>query len=492
MAGAGRHFRAAPHRSWGQRIALGFGAVFTVTCLGLASVVAYVYAKVGQLVRFDTSEVDVAEAPPEDPQNFLIVGSDSRENVDPDDPAFEDVLPGAVGGTRSDTIIVARVDPESTQIQMLSFPRDLWVTIADTGRQQRINTAYGRGRQVLIDTIQQDFGIPINHYVEVDFTGFQRMVSALGGVPIYLDTTYRDVHSGLAAIGPGCVTLDGEQALSFARSRHLQYRDGGSWRTDPTGDLGRITRQQFFIRSAIDQALSLDLGDVLTLNRLLDVGVDSVGVDANLSNDDLRDLVNRFRSFDPNGIRSFALPVTGFRTSGGASVLDLDEDLAQPIFNVFRGLAPGEVTAGEVAVRVQNGTGAAHQAADTATALDAVGFNAEVAGDAPAQATTTVRYATGSGFAAALVASHLTSRAVLVLDDALDPGEVVLITGTDFTTVMRQPWPEGVVAIPTTTTTAPSTTAPGAPATSTTVPPSTTTTRPIGEAPGQTPPGVVC
>src|SRR5688572_2728708 len=183
--------------------------------LAAGGLVVSVYVKLGELVRFTEDEVDVEEALSGEPENFLIVGSDSRDNVDPDDPDFADVLPNSqVGGTRSDTIIVARIDPESTQVDMVSFPRDLFVEIA-TGRRDRINAAYGEGRQVLIDTIRQDFGIEINHYVEIDFTGFQRLVSALDGVPVYLDTMYRDRSSGLPGIGPGCAVLDGETALAF-------------------------------------------------------------------------------------------------------------------------------------------------------------------------------------------------------------------------------------------------------------------------------------
>ena len=215
--------RAGPaHRSWGQRALVTFGVLLTVLSLGAATFVVSVYVKLGELVRFTEDEVDVDDSPPGAPENFLIVGSDSRDNVDPSDPDFADVLPNSeVGGTRSDTIIVARVDPGSTQVDMVSFPRDLWVDIAGGG-QSRINSAYGQGRQVLIDTIREDFGIEINHYVEIDFTGFQRLVSALDGVPVYLDTKYRDRRSGLGEVGPGCAVLDGEHALAFARARHLE------------------------------------------------------------------------------------------------------------------------------------------------------------------------------------------------------------------------------------------------------------------------------
>jgi hypothetical protein len=106
-------------------------------------------------------------------------------------------------------------------------------------------------------------------------------------------------------------------------------------------------------------------------------------------------------------------------------------------------------------------------------------------------AATTVRYAPGSEHAAALVARHLTSRAVLVADDNLEPLRIRLVTGADFSTVVRQPWSEDAVPLPTTTTT--TTTPPGsaAPSTTATTAP-TTTTSVIGVIPDSPPPGVTC
>jgi len=487
-----RHRAAPSRRTWLQRAVLVAGVLATTACVSAGGFVLTRYMRFGELVRFGDQEVDVEEAPPGEPANYLIVGSDSRANVDPNDPDFADVLPNSsVGGTRSDTIIVARVDPRSTQIDMVSFPRDLWVPIAGGGR-SRINSAYGQGRQVLIDTISENFGIEINHYVEIDFTGFQRLVSALDGVPIYLDTTYRDRRSGLRDIGPGCATLDGDSALAFARARHLEFRDAdGDWRTDPTGDLGRITRQQLFIRKALEQALRLDLTDIATLDRLLDVTVDSVAVDNGLSNDDLLDLARRFRNFDAGTIRNHALPTEPFRTAGGAAVLRLVEDEAEPALNVFRGLDPGEVSPGQVLVEVQNGSGVDRQAANAAEALSAVGFDTVVNRETPEPAAvTTIRFASGSEYAARLLARHLTSQARMVRDDSLEPLRLRLVTGSDFTTVVRQPWAEGDVALPTTTTTAAPPGASSSSTTTTTAP--STTTSVIGVIPDSPPPGVSC
>ena len=132
---------------------------------------------------------------------------------------------------------MARVEPDAERVKLLSIPRDLWLPIAGTGSEDRINTAYSNGRQTLIDTIQESLGIPINHYIEVDFSGFQRLVEAIGGVPMWFDTAMRDQHTGLVINGEGCVNLDGEQALALARSRSLEYVEDGGWHTDPTGDL---------------------------------------------------------------------------------------------------------------------------------------------------------------------------------------------------------------------------------------------------------------
>ena len=86
-------------------------------------------------------------------------------------------------GKRSDTILLVRIDPVAGTVKMLSFPRDLWIPMADTGQNDRINSAYGRGRQVLVDTIRKDFGVEVNNYIEVDFSGFKGLVGRSAECP---------------------------------------------------------------------------------------------------------------------------------------------------------------------------------------------------------------------------------------------------------------------------------------------------------------------
>jgi LCP family protein required for cell wall assembly len=475
-------------RTWPQRLVIALGIFLVAMLVMTATGVGYVYWKTGKLPHI--VGLPVTEAAPGEPANYLVVGSDSRDVVDQNDPNA-DAFFGEEGyeGKRSDTIMVARIDPETNQAALLSFPRDLWVPISGTGENQRINTAYGLGRDVLINTIQDTFGITINHYIEVDFRGFQGLVSAIDGVPMYFDSAFRDRNSGLNIPAPGCVTLDGTQALAFARSRHLEFKTSRGWQTDPTGDLGRITRQQIFVEKALDRALARGLTNPITFNRLLDVALENVAVDEGLDAGDLLNLVQRFKEFDPDSLATYAIPNEPFRTNGGAAVLHVNEREAEPILNIFRGLPPDAVSEAGVSATVLNGSGAPGQAGKVATALEAVGFTVDGTGNAEMGVVprTLVRYAPGSENAADLVARHLTSGALLEEDPSLGQNDVVVITGTDFTTVMEHAAPP---ATTTTTTSTPSSS--GDSSSTTTVPPSTTSTSVVGITPGQPPVGVTC
>ena len=485
---SGTHLAARPRRSLGQRVLIGAGGLLTFVLLLAAAGASYLNVRFGQIARFDVA-IDVAPASGE-PRNYLLVGSDSREGLDPDDPYdaqfFDDqgTFTEGVDVQRTDTIMVLRVDPDAGEAYLLSMPRDLWVPIADTGQNNRINTAYSRGREVLVDTIRQNFGIPIHHYVEVDIVGFRGLVEAVGGVPMYFSDPVRDAYSGLRVDSPGCVTLDGQQALGFARSRFLEIQDTetGRWRTDPSGDLGRMTRQQQFIRKSISKAVSKGLTNPVTLNELVGVGVDFVGLDPTLTARDLVALGRRFASFDAESLQTFSVPADPFRTAGGASVLDMDEREAEPIFNIFRGLEPGELTPGLVEVTVLNGIGEEGLAGDISAAVQRLGFTTGTPGDTIEPAMETAIYhAPGDEASAVLLARHVSGPVLFGLDEDLAAGDVVLVAGADFTTLHEQPSPT-VPELPSTTTTIDDA------GTGTT---STTTTTQIGYVPEE-PPGIDC
>jgi len=434
------------------------GCTVVIGCLATAAGVAYAS---WQLNRVDRLPVETVEAASGAPENYLIVGSDSRDAIDPSSAEAAAFLDGETGGMRTDTIMVARVDPTTEQMATLSIPRDLWVTIPGSADHSRINEAAAGGRQQLIDTIQQNFGIPVNHYVEIDFAGFERLVDSVDGVPMYFSTPMVDDNSGLWIEGAGCTTLDGEQALALARARHLEYYDAeeDDWDTDPTGDLGRITRQQELIRRSLDRAVGMDLANPAHLNDLVNVGVENVSIDEDLGVSDLIALAKRFARFNGDQLEAYSLPATDHTTDGGAAVLELDEAAAEDLLNVFRGLPAGAVTPGSVTVDVMNGTGISGQAAEVSEQLADVGFAIGSTGNAP-QGTverTAVRFAPGSGADADLLARHLTAGADVTEDPSLGMGVVALDVGTDFTGVEDSARPEGEAAGPAASTTSPST-----------------------------------
>ena len=370
---------------------------------------------------------------------------DSREALDRDQAGSGAFFDGTEpGGQRSDTIMIARVDPDEEKVDMVSLPRDLWVPIAGTGANERINTAYSEGRQALIDTIEGDFDIAIHHYIEVDFAGFKGLVESIDGVPMYFDTAMRDQHSGLFVAGEGCLTLDGGQALSLARSRQLEYFTSGIWVTDPTGDLGRISRQQTLVLEAISRATSLDLNSPARISRIIDVGIKNIGVDPNLTFDDMAGLAARFRTADRNLLHTHILPVDPYTTAGGAAVLALRETQAEPIFEIFRGVEHDGLMPTDVKLAVVNGSGTEGQAASVAQALEYVGFGVTTVGglsdiDEQAHEQTQIRFHPDDQERAMTLATHLSAGALLVEDDSLETKNLLLVTGTDFSTVTEQP-----------------------------------------------------
>ncbi|HEX9259051.1 MAG TPA: LCP family protein, partial [Acidimicrobiales bacterium] len=265
--------RRGPRRTWPQRLVLVGCLMVVVGCLVSAGVVWYGNNRLGALERVTilhggTTVVDSAvpgapttvTAPDNrtpanlESRNFLLVGSDTRACLDEGSP-FAPAVEAQELGERSDTIIVVRVEPQTNKAAMLSFPRDLWVKIAGTGHQSRINSAYDRENPSrLVQTIEQNFGISVDHYVEVTFCAFKRLVDAVGGVKVPFEFAARDKNTGLN-VQPGCVEFNGDAALAYVRSRHYEWFDGKRWHTDNASDFGRIARQQDFIRRSLQRAL---------------------------------------------------------------------------------------------------------------------------------------------------------------------------------------------------------------------------------------------
>ena len=268
-------------------------------------------------------------------ENFLLVGSDSREGVDVGDPENASIGDEAeVSGQRSDTIMILRREKDGGA-SLLSLPRDLWVPIAGTDHSAKINSAYNEGPERLVRTVTQALGVPIHHYVEVDFNGFTRLVDEIGGVRICSDYPAQDENTGLR-LDPTCQVLDGTQALAYARSRHYEEFIDGDWRGDEEApDLARISRQQQFIRAAVDKLLRRIRRNPLRLGDLIGVATDSVRIDGDL---DPVEAANALRAAAEEGLATYSLPVVGVEHDG-QSALELGEG-AEALLDYFRGVAP--------------------------------------------------------------------------------------------------------------------------------------------------------
>jgi LCP family protein required for cell wall assembly len=291
----------------------------------------YTYAKVinGLLKR---TNVTLAPASGQ-ALNVLMVGSDSREGLT--DPKDVERF-GEVGGKRADTIILAQFVPnlKTPRGVLVSFPRDLFVTVIGGGRQfqSKINAAYGFGPQSVIDTVGALTGVPINHYMEVDIRGFRGMVDALGGIDVTTEAALYDSKLNFH-LPAGKNHLDGNQALSFVRARHAT----------PDGDFGRIKRQQQFLKAVTAKVGLSVLANPRRVNSLARAFASNVKVDQFFQIDDLVRFALSVRRVGPDQLETFSVPGNIGRV-GAQSVVLMDQTKATPLFQALRDVKdPGKL-----------------------------------------------------------------------------------------------------------------------------------------------------
>jgi len=305
-----------------------FGLLSIVLVLALIG--GYLYAR-SIFNRIEKVDLGDSLTSAENGTNYLIVGSDSRENVTEEgDAGFNGAE--APGGQRADTMMIVHL--EGGKAQMLSVPRDLYLPISGTDGSSKINAAYnadlGGGPQRLVDTITESLGIPIDRYMEIDFVSFAGLVDALGGVTIPFENPAQDEASGLFVPEAGDIELDGEQALAYVRSRHFTETINGELVEDPTGDLGRITRQQTFLSVVFDELSGSR--NPFTMLRVASGMAEGLRIDDDMSMFDAMRLVWGLRGLEPEPL---ALTTTNDRNEAGA-VLILDEAASQPALDAVR------------------------------------------------------------------------------------------------------------------------------------------------------------
>ena len=417
--------------------------VFVALCL-LSAALLYGY------VRYRSSQLKTAKCPScvaatgatsggLKPMNILLIGSNTRTGLDPGEAASFGSA-ADVPGARSDVTMILRLDPATGAASLLSIPRDLFVPLpahSMSGTVGKIDASLNNGPDNLIAAINQDLGIPINHYVEINFDGFRRSIDAMGGIDMSFPVPLRDTYSGLNITRTGCQAINGATALAVVRARHLQYRSNGRWLDDPLSDLGRIRRDHTFLRIFVDRAKG-QVSNPLRLNALIGGLLNQVTVDSGLNVTTLLDLFRRFRHLNPDTVPETTLPITvvpSYRYAGGVYG-DVDmpvEPLDQQVINAWAGPSGLVSVPPTPPVRIVNISGIAHQAADVGAQLASYGYQvtATTTGSVPAATTETViRYQPGSVTAALGLLGHLSGAVMMAPDPTITDGSLTLDVGS--------------------------------------------------------------
>ncbi|MFD2092775.1 LCP family protein [Blastococcus deserti] len=316
--------RPAPRRRRLHRALIGLGLTLAVLVpLGLAAGWYLTDRYAGNLERVSAFEgLDESRRPPAPPPapagkaplTMLVVGSDTRADV-PD---------GALPDGRSDVMMLVRVTGDRSNAQVVSLPRDSWVSIPGVGP-AKLNAAYAHGGpSLLIDTVETLTGARIDHYAAIDFAGFVQMTDALGGVDVAVAET---TTSGPYTYSAGPNHLDGQQALQYVRQRHGL----------PGGDFDRVKRQQQYLRSVFtalsQQAVLSDMG---ALDGFLMALTDAMTVDETLTSPALLGLAYDLRGLRPDALTFLTAPVAGTGTEGAQSVVYLDPARAELLWSYLR------------------------------------------------------------------------------------------------------------------------------------------------------------
>ncbi len=294
-------------RRWVTWLTTALAAVVLVTSTGGWVMATYYDAKISRM--FGLSGLLSGDS--SGPLTILIVGSDSREGLTTAEARElgTGTAANSSTGQRSDTMMLLHIAGDRKSATVVSLPRDSYVTIPaytdEAGKKHaasknKLNAAYALGgAPLLIETVKNETGLSIDHYVEVGFAGVVNMVDALGGVDVCVPTAVDDWRSGLK-LDAGKSHVDGLMGLSYVRARYI----------DPTADIGRMERQQRFLGSMFQEATSAGvLLNPVKLNAFMGAALDSVTLDEGMSRDMLLDLAGEIEGITPKDIRFLTVPI---------------------------------------------------------------------------------------------------------------------------------------------------------------------------------------
>jgi len=415
------------------KILIAVGVVFGIG-VGVTAILvnSYVHKK------FDATHRDIAvdPCPAGESCNILVLGSDRRSVVDPAERNERQFRGG--GSQRADTILLIHVPPAGKSAVILSFPRDLMVHIPGKSGFSKINAAYSgipskhiTGRQLMIDTVKAYTGLPINHYIEVNFASFQSIVDAVGGVKLCPKRTYDDRESGLIITHAGCQDFNGKMALAWVRMR----------KQDPKGDFGRIDRQQQFMRILMQKVKGIGfLTDIPRLTKLADVASKGVITDAKLELSEVRGIANKLAGFKQSNVDFRVVPsypkyipptswVIARPAEAKALFTALKNDTKLPDYGKTAASIP---TPSDVTMRILNGTRINGLASKFRDQLRGLGFKVLSTANAPRRdyTKTVVLYSPGDDAKALLVIQEFPGAELRQSGSPLS-ADVEVILGTD-------------------------------------------------------------
>jgi LCP family protein required for cell wall assembly len=382
-------------RHWLRRSLIAVGVVIVLIVGGVVGDYYYLGSLVTKVTvhRLQTSSAAS--------ENILLIGSTTRCGLKQQNAAYGLCSQG-VTGVNSDIDMILHLDPATRSVSLLSIPRDTFVPNARIIGANKIDAALYEGPSQLISAIEEDFGIPINNYVELNFDTFANVVNALGGVKMYFPIPIFDAESGLNIERAGCYDLDGYHALQVVRARHLQIQntpsnhDPRSWPYEALSDLARIRRTHEFLRVLSAKVAARGLSNPLTDQSIMTAVLPSLTVDSGFSESKMVSLAETFAHVSIANVPQYTYPVSDVETGSllyqgyyygdvvfpiqpnGVKAVNAILDV-QPNSDSFTGQplpAPSSVK-----LTVENGSGITNQAALIANPLQARGFDVLSTGD---------------------------------------------------------------------------------------------------------------
>ena len=314
--------------------------------MGVVLVSAFSWLGLGQINgainRIDAfSSVSSRPDKPNKALNYLLVGSDTREGLTREQMKLLRVgSTKTAAGSRSDTMLLVHISKSRDKATIISIPRDSLVTIPEhpssvdktkivPAAKGKINAAFAfGGAPLLIQTIEDETGVRIDHYIEIGFAGFAGMVDALGGIEVCTKRDIDDPGSHLV-LPAGVHTLNGVEALKYVRTRDF----------DGMGDLGRMQRQQQFMSAVLRKVTSTGvLLNPIKLVNFFNAAIATVKTDSELNKSDLLTLAKQMKNLSSSNVRTLTIPLgnVNARVPGVGSVVTWDSELAPDLFNRIR------------------------------------------------------------------------------------------------------------------------------------------------------------